>query len=85
MTSTLFQQFLTILKEAQQDQDLGEITTYDLLVDVIFEEVEVNLSFFSHRFDQIFTLFNQLFQTYQTEGTTLSVVSNLYEVFVVMV
>lgn len=85
MTSTLFQQFLTILKEAQQDQDLGEITTYDVLVDVIFEEVEVNLTFFSHRFDQIFTLFNQLFQTYQTEGTTLSVVSNLYEVFVVMV
>ena len=78
MTSTLFQQFLTILKEAQQDQDLGEITTYDVLVDVIFEEVEVNLTFFSHRFDQIFTLFSQLFQTYQTEGTTLSVVSNLY-------
>lgn len=37
MTSTLFQQFQNLLKEIHHDDSLSDITTYDTLVNELFE------------------------------------------------
>jgi len=66
MSSQLFQQLLSVVKEVQGDSDLSDITTYEILIDEIFNEVEHNIKFFAHRFDQLLAMFYQLLQTYQT-------------------
>lgn len=85
MSSPLFQQFIAILQECNPDEEPFDITTYEMLADEIYNEVEMNLSFFAKKFDQLLALAYQLLKTYPSEGTTLSVCSNLYEVFVLLI
>jgi hypothetical protein len=86
MSSQLFQQFKEILEESSPDEEEPyDIVSYDVLADEIYNEVEINLSFFAKKFDQLLALSYQLLKTHLNEGTTLTVCSNMYEVFVVLI
>lgn len=64
MPSTLFQQFLNLIADSP-DCEVDDVTTYEVLVDELFQEVEDKVTLFSKQFDHIFSLFSQLLQTYQ--------------------
>jgi hypothetical protein len=85
MSSQLFQQFKAILYESTPDEEPYDISSYEMLADEIYNEADTNVSYFAKKFDQLLALAYQLLKTHPSEGTTLAVCSNIYEVFVLLI
>lgn len=76
--STIFQQFLTLVVESSGDSNVEGIVSWEVLADELYTEVEANMKFYAIRFDQILDLYYQLLKNYQTQGTNLTICSNIY-------
>ena len=83
--STIFQQFLTLVVESSGDSNVEGVVSWEVLADELYTEVEANMKFYAIRFDPILDLYYQLLKNYQTQGTNLTICSNIYEIFVVLV
>lgn len=83
--STIFQQFLALVVESSGDSNVEGVVSWEVLADELYTEVEANMKFYAIRFDPILDLYYQLLKNYQTQGTNLTICSNIYEIFVVLV
>lgn len=82
--STLFEQFLTLIVESSGDSNVEGIVSWEVLADELYAEVETNIKFYALRFEQILGLFDQLLKNYQVQSANLTICSNIFEIFVIL-